>query len=209
MFEEKDVFEITPSTENFQSWSEKKFVGDDIRDSIKNASVLLVPMIGFRDRPGPSFPPGTEDLLAYLKANMPQEFTVDICVSDEYFATLSLHSDFKRLGNFNVKSAALGFFFSVLSGYIVNKITNHEDAKPQITIINNITSVTKPDSNPVAKKKIPKKRVPHKYLESPKVTFTITVEDTSGKSINFHYEGPAKEVDHITDKIKQAVIDGH
>ena len=205
MFEEEDIFEIKPSEENFNTWSNKEFIGDGIRELIANADILLVPTTNFRDS-GPNFPPGTEELLAYLKTNIGGAFNVDICISDEHFSTLSLNSDYKRLGKFLVKKAALPIFITVFSGFILYKITKVEDAKPQITIVNNIT-VNNNSAIPKPTESV--KKTPHKYLEPSKVTFTITVVDTNGKSIDFHYEGPAKEVNKVTDELKKTFLDGN
>lgn len=205
MFEEKDIFEIKPSEENFNTWSNKEFIGDDIRELIANADILLVPTTNFRDA-GPNFPPGTEELLSYLKTNIGDAFKIDICINNEHFSTLSLNSDYKRLGKFLVKKAALPVFIAVFSGFILYKITKVEDAKPQITIVNNITVN---NNNAIPKPPEPIKKTPHKYLEPSKVTFTITVVDTNGKSIDFHYEGPAKEVGKVTDELKKTFLNGN
>lgn len=206
MFEEKDIFDVTPSNENFLTWSKKDFINDGIREGIANADILIVPTLNFREV-GPNFPPGTEDFLDYLKENI-SGFGVDICISDESYSMLELNSDYRRIGKFVVKKIALPVFIGVLIAYITYKVTQPESEKPQVTIVNNITNVITPSTNPVVKSIPKKKRSPHKYLESPKVTFTITVVDTN-RSVSYHYEGPAGDVQKITDKIKETFIDGH
>lgn len=208
MFEEKDIFEVRSSDENFKTWSERPFVDDSIRDLIAAADILLVPTTNFREA-GPNFPPGTEELLAYLKSNIGAEFNIDICISDELFSTLSLNSDYKRLGKFLVKKAALPIFITVFSGYILFKITNVEDVKPRINIVNNITVNNIINNNAIPSPKDHSKKNPHKYHNPPKVTFTITVVDTNGKSVDFHYEGSPKEINKVTDELKKTFLDGN
>lgn len=211
MHGENDGIEILKSKENFQTWSERSYITDEIRESIAQASILLVPLEGFRGVATPNFPPFTEEILYYFKNNVTDGYKVDICASDESFALLSLNSDYKRLGKFVVKKVAVPAFLILLTGYINLKISKEQDSKPQI-VINNIINSELPVSqiNPIAKSKPKiKEHLPHKYLEPSMVTFSITVVDSTGKSLDFHYTGSVKDIDIVTEKVKNAFLDGN
>ena len=199
MTEEKDIFKVEQSNENFDTWTAKEFVSEDIRPTLRQASILVVPTLGFRDTNEPTFPVGTEDFLAYFKERLPKEFTIDICVDDEHYQELALHSNYKRIGTFLVSTVALSVFLNILSSYIYDNVIKEEESKPQIQTINIDNSTHTTIINPIPE--IPK--APKKFLEPPKVKFTVTVVDTNGVSKDFHYEGPAKDVKTVTDQIKQ------
>jgi len=199
MFDEKDIFEIKNSNENFETWISKEFIPNEIKENLKKASILLIPTLGFRDNEKPNFPVGTTELFEYFKRNSPAEVTVDICIGDNLYSELGLYSNYKRLGNFLVSTVALSIFLNILSSYIYDKMIKVEDSKPPIQIINNIDNSVHIDTEP--EKKVTKP--PKKFMESPKVKFSITVVDsTTGKSKDFHYEGPAKDVEKVTKEIK-------
>jgi hypothetical protein len=198
MKEEENVFRVTDSNENFETWIEKDFVSNDTRNSLRQASILLIPTIGFRNNNEPTFPSGTEEFLAYFKEKLPDNLIIDICVDDDKYLELALHSDYKRIGKFLVRTVALSVFLNVFSSYIYDKVVKEEEGKPAIQIINNIDNSTH-DTVIVN----PSNAAPKKYLQPSKVKFTITVVDSSGVSKDFHYEGPAKDVKQVTDQIKE------
>jgi hypothetical protein len=210
MIEERDVFEIQPSDASFETWSNTPFIDEGLRNNIRNSAILLVPTVGFRQKDIPTFPTLTEDIFHYLQEHIPMEFPVEICISDENFNMLALHSDYKRLGNFLVLSVALPIFLGVFSNYISSRIIAPQESKPPVIIKNIVQPVIKPHlaqpSNPA---KPHKKEHPHKYLEPSKVTFTIIVQDTVGKSTNFHYEGPVSGVKTVTDQIEKTFLNEH
>ena len=97
---------------------------------------------------------------------MPAGFPVEICISDTNFATLSLNSDYKRLGKIVIKKAVIPIFVTAFSAYIVYKITTEQEAKPQVTVINNITNITAAPIEPVKRPVAQKKQKPHKYQDA-------------------------------------------
>ena len=202
--EEQDIFEIIESIETFDSWSQVNFIDDDLREAIKNSAILLVPTIGFRSSEEPVFPTDTEDIFQFFQENFPADLSVEILANDDALHMLALHSDYKRLGKFFVKQVALQVFIGVLTAYINSKVIAPQDCKPQI-IINNIIQQA-PAGVPQTEKHFAKHR-PYKYHDPSKVTFTVTVQDTSGKCTTFHYEGSVSGVKPVTDKIKQTFLD--
>lgn len=139
------LLRVTDTSDNFSTWISKDFVPEEIRSGLAKCQVLLVPEIGFRDYDKPLFPVGTESLLATLKRSLGPSIQVDICISDENYAELALHSDTCRLGRFVVLSVVLPLFLSVLANVIYDKMKTN----PERTDISfNMTVV---DTNGVSK----------------------------------------------------------
>ncbi|MDB5004379.1 MAG: hypothetical protein JWQ34_2604 [Mucilaginibacter sp.] len=199
---EEDIFEIVESTENFDFWSEQSFVPSEFKDQVKNADILFVPALGYGANTSPNFPPLTEELLAYFKEHLPADYKVDIAIGDENSPTLVLNSDYKRFGKIVITLVAIPVFVNVFSEYIKNKLA--ESPKPNITIINTTNNQLVPPTVIPQQKPIKKtSRAPHRFLEPAKVSFTVTVVDTNGRSIKYDYKGPASEVKKVTDVIQQ------
>lgn len=202
MKDEEDVFIVQDSNENFETWTSRDFVSEELRESLKSAAILIIPTIGFRRAKEPTFPIGTEEFLQYFQEKLDSEFIIDVCINDDQYQELGLYSNYRRYGNFLVKSAALTVFLNLLSSYIYEKAFSEDESKPPIQIVNIDNSVHQTTVNPTVETKLPKK-----YLESPKVKFSITVVDSNGTSKDFHYEGPAKDVKVVTEQIKQLWAD--
>jgi hypothetical protein len=182
--------------ETFETWLNKKFVSADLRDILSKASILMVPYENLRDSPNPYFfPTGTEDLLEYFKNKLPQEQMIDVCISDEYYQEFVFNCNYKRLGNFVVKAIAIPFFVSILASYVHDKYIRLDETKPQILIIDNSThSAVNTHISTLTDKK---------YLEPTHIKFSVTVVDTTGKSKNISYEGPASEIDSVLMNLKE------
>lgn len=186
---------INETNENFETWLNKDFVTSDLKKLLKDKSILLVPFENLRDTTNPlMFPIGTENILRYFKENLPENQMIDICISDEDYQEFAFYSDYKRLGNFLVKSVAIVVFVNVLSAYVYDQFINEDDTKPNIQVIDKSknTIINNHISNLTDKK----------YLEPTHIKFSVTVVDSMGKSKNFSYEGPASEIDSFLKSIK-------
>lgn len=198
MKEEEDIFKVEKSNHNFETWISKDFVSEETKSSLKQASILIVPTIGFRRENEPTFPIGTEDFLNYIQDNLPSEYSIDICIDEEKYHELALYSNYRRLGNFVVTNVALSIFLNLLSSYVYEKAFTEDESKPPIQIVTVDNSIKQ-----TINVSTPEVKLPKKYLEPPKVKFSITVVDSSGTSKDFHYEGPAKDVKNVTEQIKK------
>lgn len=140
--ESKDVdgWIIRDSEENFETWISKDFVSDSLRDKLKKADILIVPIESLNDRNIPLFPQGTENLFVFLNKNLPENLNVDICIEDNDYKELTLHFDLVTIASFVVKSMALPFLINLLSNYIYQKISHFKsrNVKVSITIVNEI-----------------------------------------------------------------------
>jgi hypothetical protein len=187
---------IIEINDTFGSWLEKDFVTEELRNLISNASILIVPFENLRDTPNPLlFPIGTEDILRYFKEKLPQEQSIDICISNENYQEFAFYSDYKRLGNFLVKAVAVPVFVTILSAYVYDKYIKDDNTKPQIQIIDQSTHTTV--NNHISK------LADKKYLEPTHIKFSVTVVNTAGKSKYISYEGPAKDIDTVLKSLKE------
>ena len=186
---------INDTNENFETWLNKEFVTENLKKLLADKSILLIPFENLRDTPNPlMFPIGTENVLRYFKNNLPKNQTIDICISDEDYQEFAFYSDYKRLGNFLVKSVAIVVFVNVLSSYVYDQYIKTDETKPQIQIIDKSTNTT--INNHISN------LTDKKYLEPTHIKFSVTVVDSLGKSKNISYEGPASEIDSVLKSLK-------
>jgi hypothetical protein len=216
------IIQIT-STDNFETWLNKPFVSEELKATLSNASILILPTEGFRDHPGPVFPVQTTELYDFFKSKLPPDAFIDVCVSEDDFRELALHSDYKRIGNFLIKQAVLPVFIGILLLYVEHKYFKDEEQpavkienivsngtntslsnSPNSTVVNNNINVIKAEK-PDAKEKTPVK----KYHEQPKIKFSLTVVDTAGTAKEFQYEGTAKDLKTTVEEIKKLYNDGN
>ena len=181
---------ISDSSDNFQTWINKTFIPENLRNSLVKASVLILPEESFRNETYPLFPVTTDQLFQYLRINLPEN-SVDLCIDDSNYRELALHSDYKRIGKFIVVAAFIPVFINCLSNYITETYIKKDEAKPNIIIINQKSQNAEPQT------------APKKYMESTKVKFSVIVVDSNGTSKEYKYEGPAKDVNNVAEQMKK------
>lgn len=186
--------DISDSNETFETWLSKEFVTDELRQIIKDASILIVPAENLRENVSLVFPVGTEEILRYFNDKLPSETSVDICITDELYQEYAFYSDYKRLGNFVVKNVAIPVFVTILSAYVYDKYIKEDNSKPQIEIKDESTNITINNNISTLSDK--------KYLEPTHIKFSVTVIDSTGKSKEISYEGPASDVDTALKSLK-------
>jgi len=195
---------ITDSNENFDTWLRKEFVTDELKQLVSNASILIVPFENLKNTPNPLlFPIGTDEILRYFKEKLPEGQLIDICITDEEYQEFAFYSDYKRLGNFLIKEAAIPFFIAILSAFVYDKYIKEDDSKPQIQIIDNSTHTTIDNSTHSTTTNHISKLADKKYLEPTHIKFSVTVEDSIGSSKNISYEGPASDIDNVLKSLKE------
>ena len=136
--EDSETCSVSDSPKNRDYWISRPYVPKELQAQLAAADILLVPQEGFRERTDPVFPVGTEELFFFLKetAGVP---AVDICISDNEYKELALHSDLLRLPDLVITSGALvGIVLNVLSNYIYDKIKSRKikEVKSRIFIQN-------------------------------------------------------------------------
>ena len=94
----KPTVRVEASEETLASWIGSPEVSDELRTMLGSVDVLVVPFIGYVDRPNLRyFPEGTDELLEILRTVLRPDVRVDICAADEDYQELDLHSDELRV----------------------------------------------------------------------------------------------------------------
>ena len=187
---------ITNSTENFESWIKKSFITDNLRDILSKSSILIVPFDNLRESQNPfMFPIGTEEIFRYFKEKLPEDQLIDICISNEYYQEFAFFNDYKRLGNFIIKSVVVQVFVGIMCSYIYDKFIKEDDSKPKIEVIDNSTHININNHISTLADK--------KYLEPTHIKFSVTIVDKVGNSKNISYEGPATNIDNVLKTLKE------
>mgnify|MGYP006443097387 CR=1 FL=1 len=133
---------VQDSDKNFSTWSSKEFISDEVKKSISSKNVLIVPIENFRNYPNPVFPVGTEELFHYLKDNSDNKLNVDVCIDDEDYEELALHSDLIIIGSIIVTSFVAPIVVNLISSYLEDKWLKKSkkestQLKVEITVVDN------------------------------------------------------------------------
>ena len=187
---------ITNTTETFDSWLKKDFLDEELKEILTKASILIVPFENLRNTENPlMFPVGTENILRYFKAKLPDEYLIDICIPDKLYQEFAFNNEYKRLGNFIIKSVVVPVFISIMSAYIYDTFIKIENSQPKIEIIDKSTNnIINNHISTLSDKK---------YLEPTYIKFSVTIVDTTGCSKNINYEGPTSDIDTIFKSLKK------
>lgn len=130
---------ITDSSENFDTWINRKYISSETRELLKQSDILVVPIEGFRELDFPVFPVKTEEILSFLKKRIPSENKVDICIEDKDYKELALHSVLVMLGGFVVTSICAPILVNILWQYIEKEILTKKEkrnVRVSLTIVN-------------------------------------------------------------------------
>ncbi len=164
---------VNSITRSREEWVDMLDLPEKLETSAIKANVLIVPSM-IPTQPK-AFVGGTLHLFAFLQSQLGED--VEICISNEGYEELKLNSRTVRLGRFIVKSIALPLFLGILSNYIYDRIR-----EPQ--------TVESGDDLP-------------EYQQPAVISFTIAVEDSTGKKKEFQYEGPASDYKSIAEEIER------
>ena len=186
---------ITDATENFRTWLEKSYIDIELKNELSNASILIVPFENLRDSIGPVFPTGTDYLLQYFQKRLPQEISIDICISDSDYQTFEFNNHYRRIGKFVIKSVAIPIFVGIISSYIYDKYIKSDESEPQIQVIDNSSNTTTINHIETLTEK--------QYLEPTHIDFSVTVDSIDGTSKTIEYEGPATEIETVLKALKE------
>ena len=156
-----------------QAWMDMVQLPYELRDRVVNAGVLIVPSQMVAQPT--AFMTGTMDLLAFLKSQLGDK--VEICIADDDYVEIELNSRTLRLGKFLVVSVLLPVFLNLLSNYIHDRIKEELIPPVQIETLD--------------------------FQKPTEVSFTIAVEDSTGKKKEFSYEGPAADFKEVSAEIEK------
>jgi len=133
---------VEKSTNSFENWITKDYISSELKNELKQADILIVPIENFRGIEEPAFPEGTEQLFTYLKKQFSSnhKYNIDICIEDEDYMELALHNDLINLGYFILTIGVAPIFVNLISDYISSKLfSSNKDRKikTSISIIEN------------------------------------------------------------------------
>ena len=129
-----DGWVISQSEENFETWISRKSLSDGLREQLRKADILAVPIEGRGNLNIPVFPERTEDLLNFLRRELPKDLVIDICIEEDDYKELALYADLVILASFVVTSIALPFLVNLVSNYIYQKISKPKSRNMKISI---------------------------------------------------------------------------
>jgi hypothetical protein len=81
------------TNKDFGYWSAVDWMAESSRAAVLGASVVVVPIEGYREYSGPVFPVGTAEFFQFLKDTIPSGTLVEIAVDDADFKELAVHAD--------------------------------------------------------------------------------------------------------------------
>ncbi len=120
---------ITDSSENFDTWINREYISEELKNNLRKASILLVPTEGFRERNIPVFPVKSEELFTYIKNTLPSDCKVDICIRDEDYKELALHADSVILADLVVTAIVFPILVNIVGEYIKQKILKYTEKR--------------------------------------------------------------------------------
>jgi hypothetical protein len=134
----RKVFEVVEVQDSFENWANRPYIADELRPQLAKSNLLILPTEQFREIDYPVFPKGTEDLFVFLKENSPSTVHPEICINDEDYKELALHSALLIAGGFLLTSIIVPVVVNLISEYLKAKATSKDDrVNIQLTVIEN------------------------------------------------------------------------
>lgn len=114
---------LESGTESLQTWIKRPFVGDNLRQQLSKANVLVVPNEGYGDRVDLIyFPSGTAELFQFIRESGMENLSVEICIEDADYKEVALHADILIVATFVVTSLIAPLAVDLISEYIKQRL---------------------------------------------------------------------------------------
>lgn len=137
---EKLKIEVIDTELNFESIYSKPYIPVEYLNEIRSADILLIPYEKFRDSEICLFPEETSKLFTYLvEKSKDHNYTIEICVSDENYNELELHSDVINIADILVNQYTLGILINLISSYLYDKLRKYNRKDSEVNTKINIT----------------------------------------------------------------------
>ena len=107
-----------PSIDTFDTWINKPYIPENIKQQLKTANLLFIPVEKIRNHEGPVFPTETERLYKYVKQNAKDGLAPAICIAKDDYEEYTFHSVMLILGFFIALNIITPVFVNLLSDYI-------------------------------------------------------------------------------------------
>ncbi|MBU2540923.1 MAG: hypothetical protein KJ593_03375 [Candidatus Omnitrophica bacterium] len=137
-FDQPFDFKVSDSSENFDTWINREYIPAESRTLLRNANILFVPHENFHEQKVPVFPHKTEEVFHFLRRHAPKGINVDICIADDDYKEVVLHSALIIFGSIVVSAIALPVLKDLLSEYLKQKLFNKSNSniKVSLTVVN-------------------------------------------------------------------------
>jgi hypothetical protein len=131
---------INNSEKSFASVIQSNYLGEELKEVLHSANVLLVPNEGYgEDKDLIYFPSGTSDLYQFLVEKQDENLNVNICIEDSEYKELSLHADWMIIAEIVVKDFLAPLLAALLAEYIIRHLGKRVDdtnVKSKLTVVN-------------------------------------------------------------------------
>lgn len=132
---------ISESVINIEYLKTKDFFPKEYSTEINNCEILLIPYEGFKDRSDLFFPELTREFLKFAKD---QGLNAEICISNDNFQILELHSNAINIPKFIVASIVLPVAINLISNFLQSEINKkRENLSTKIEIVIEKDNVSK------------------------------------------------------------------
>ncbi|WP_214480959.1 hypothetical protein [Bacillus sp. SM2101] len=127
--------DITESTLTFSEIYNKPYFPKELDEDIKKSNLLLLPHEGFRDFEKPVFPEQTMEFFNYVKAFDNENFHSEICISDDDYYELELHSALITIPTLILDKVVLPLAISIIASYALElKQKRKKDVKIKVNM---------------------------------------------------------------------------
>lgn len=128
---------VSDTSLGFEEIYLKPYTPQEHINEIKRANVLLIPNEGFREKDGYFFPECTDEFLQYLK-DKSEDLIVDICISNDDYQKIELHSDVVNVAMLIVQWAVFPILTSMIGSYLYDKAKKANKSPEDINAAVNI-----------------------------------------------------------------------
>ena len=130
-FTEEFYYEVNEIEDGKLAWISRPYIPLSLKENLKVADILFIPLENFRPDYPLLFPEGTIDLY-YKAVNELTNFNIGICIEDHDYKEIALHNDIIRFGQFLVEYIAAPLFVSWLWSVIDSK--SQKESNPIIEV---------------------------------------------------------------------------
>lgn len=110
---------IKETNESFSEWFDKPYISSGLRLQLQNSNVLITPIEISEGRP--VLLERAADLYRFLRnQDLPDVIQLDVCIEDENYEEMALHSDLIAIGSLIVERGITPLMINLISDYILN-----------------------------------------------------------------------------------------
>jgi hypothetical protein len=125
--------------QTFSYWLSRPFVDSSLKAAISQANVLLVPHEEYRGSTVPVFPEHSDELLHFLKSRTGESLRPDICISDDDYAEVALHSLDLTTAGLIVQWLVAPYVVNLLAEYTKEWLFRHRGCPTDTKVVCSMT----------------------------------------------------------------------